>query len=544
MKPEFHVGLYQFVFSLSQALDLINPAMANHHRRVAYIALRVAEAMELAGRAKEDVIVAAALHDIGALSTQRNSGEDTLNLKLRCSRFGYQLLQKFKPFQIPARIVRFHNVPWAWGENREVEGQEVPLGSHIVNLANIVSRLLDKSGSFASQAQSIRDQIAQMQGQVLMPEHVQAFLHASANDAFWLDIESPDLSQIILDRMPFSSVELNLDGLLDFAELLAQVIDFRSRFTATHSSGVAASASTLAQLFGFPAVDCKRLLIAGYLHDIGKLAIPTELLDKNGSLNSDEWNVVRGHPYYTYRILSPIEGIEDIALWCGSHHERLCGTGYPFRAPHEEIPLESRILAVADVFTAVTENRPYRTGLDQASVVAIFDAMVNDHALDANVVNVLKSHYAEVDHSRAAAQSHALQDYKDFMEGLAVLDLSAARAAHLAWKQRLRAHLDGKQPLAHEQLVDHRECDLGRWYYGEGLHYYGHLAEVRQLEEPHAAMHELIHALVEHQAQGRRDDAEACLEQVEPLSRRIVELLKTIERKAAQDVTSAIDQLY
>lgn len=544
MKSAFHVGLYQFVFSLSQALDLINPAMANHHRRVAYIALRLLEVLGMSGRAKEDVIVAAALHDIGALSGQRPVGNDLNKLKLRCARFGFQLLQKFKPFQGPAHIVRFHNVPWAWGENVEVEGHKVPLGSHIVNLANIVSRLLDTNRPSMLQAKALCRQLREMEGQTLHPDHVAAFMKVAVNDAFWLDIESPDLSQIILNRMPFSSVEMDLDGFLDFAELMAQIIDFRSRFTATHSSGVAASAATLAQLMGFPESDCKRLLIAGYLHDIGKLAIPTELLEKNGKLTVDEWNIVRGHAYYTYRILSPIKGIEDIAVWCGSHHERLCGTGYPFRTPQVEISLESRILAVADVFTAVTENRPYRKGLDEASVIQIFDDMVKDHALDAKVVNTLKMHYTKIDRSRSAAQSHALQEYKDFMKGLAVLDLSAARAAHLAWKQRLRAYLDGTHQLAQEHLGDHHACDLGLWYDNEGLHYYGHIPEVIELETPHAALHKLIHTLVEYQNAGRSVEAEDCLQEVELLSYQIVSLLKTIERKAATDVTSSIDSLY
>jgi methyl-accepting chemotaxis protein len=137
-----------------------------------------------------------------------------------------------------------------------------------------------------------------------------------------------------------------------------------------------------------------------------------------------------------------------------------------------------------------------------------------------------------------------LLEYEGFMEVLAVLDLSGARAAHLSWKRRLRTHLDGQNALSRSQLVSHSECDLGRWYHSEGLYHYGYLPEMRELAEPHAALHRLISTVVEHKEQGRHTDAEACYAQVEPLSQHIVNLLETIERKAAQSVSEDVRTRY
>ena len=369
-----------------------------------------------------------------------------------------------------------------------------------------------------------------------MPEIVDAFLRASSNDSFWLDLNAADLLSLMSERMPFSTVELDSDGLQDFAELLAQMIDFRSRFTATHSSGVAATAATLAQLFGFPESDCKRVLVAGYLHDLGKLAIPTESLEKAGKLTEEEWQTVRSHPYYTYRILVSIKGLEDIALWCGVHHERLCGTGYPFGSNNSGIPLEARILAVADIFTALAEDRPYRKGLEREAVIAIMGKMVEGFELDRRVFEVLVAHYADLNRVRVAAQETALREYQGFMEGLATLDLSGARSAHVAWKQHMRSYLDGRDALAWEQMVSHRECGLGRWYFHEGLHHYGHIPEMHELEQPHQALHELIGALVDHKEQGRHDLAELCYAEIGPISEKIIHLLNVIEGKAAQSI--------
>jgi HD-GYP domain-containing protein (c-di-GMP phosphodiesterase class II) len=534
MKHELNVSLNQFVFSLSQALDLINPVMADHHKRVAYIALRVAETMGLSGRAKEDVVIAAALHDIGTLPRQSPDGETFPTSSLRSARFGYQLLRKFKPFDKSARIVRFHWVDWARGQNREMEGETVPTGSHIVHLANCVNRLVDRDKPILWQAGDICTRVGDLRDVILMPALVDAFLKVSASDAFWLDLNASDLPSLMAARIPFSAVELDEDSLQDFAELLAQIIDFRSRFTATHSSGVAATAATLAQLFGFPEADCKRIQVAGYLHDLGKLAIPAEYLEKNGKLTEEEWLSIRSHPYYTYRILASINGLEDIAHWCGVHHERLSGAGYPFGANNSRIPLEARILSVADIFTALCEDRPYRCGLDRQSVLAILKKMVDGFELDRKIFEVLEANYTDLDHARIGAQKLALKEYQSFMESLAVLDLSGARAAHAAWKRRLRNYLDGNATLSREQMVNHRECDLGRWYHGEGLRHYGDIPEMQELVEPHRALHDLIRVLVEHKENGRFDAAELCYQQIEPISNRIITLLHAIEGKATQ----------
>ena len=97
---------------------------------------------------------------------------------------------------------------------------------------------------------------------------------------------------------------------------------------------------------------------AGYLHHIGKLAWPTEILDKPGPLTPVERFIIRQHPYYSHRILSTVPGLGTVNTWASQHHERLDGKGYTFRS--HELSFSSRIVTVADVFTAITENCPCR----------------------------------------------------------------------------------------------------------------------------------------------------------------------------------------
>ena len=124
---------------------------------------------------------------------------------------------------------------------------------------------------------------------------------------------------------------------------------------------------------GLSATERRDLHRAGLLHDIGKLSVPNTILDKPGKLTPPEWEVVRLHPYYTQRILERIDGFAELAFVASSHHERMDGRGYHRGLPGPQIPRAARILAVADVFEALTARRPYREGLATETVLSIME---------------------------------------------------------------------------------------------------------------------------------------------------------------------------
>lgn len=129
-----------------------------------------------------------------------------------------------------------------------------------------------------------------------------------------------------------------------------------------HGREVARIADVIAAAMGFEPRSRERLRLAARLHDIGKLEISEEILDKPGELDAEEWAQVRLHPLLGAQICIG-EGLDDIASWVRSHHERPDGTGYPDGLRGAEIPLQSQILAVADAFAAMTSDRPYRLAL-------------------------------------------------------------------------------------------------------------------------------------------------------------------------------------
>ncbi len=166
---------------------------------------------------------------------------------------------------------------------------------------------------------------------------------------------------------------------------------------------------------GFSPIECNMMLIAGYLHDLGKLAIDNSVLEKPDKLNTEEYQKMRSHSYYTYQLLSNISSFAPITEWASFHHERLDGKGYPFHINGDKLSLGSRIMAVADVFTAVTENRPYRKGMEDSHAKKVLNDMVEDGALDRNVVNVVIENFNLLNEIRGEAQHKALEVHKNFL---------------------------------------------------------------------------------------------------------------------------------
>jgi HD-GYP domain-containing protein (c-di-GMP phosphodiesterase class II) len=224
----------------------------------------------------------------------------------------------------------------------------------------------------------------------------------------------------------FRTVELDTEGILGLSRLIARIIDFRSRFTATHSSGVAASAEALALLSGRPAAECEQMRIAGLLHDLGKLAVPAELLEKPAPLSTNERALMRCHTYLTRRALENVRLFESITAWGSDHHERIDGQGYPYHVRGGDLSEGSRIMAVADVFTAITEDRPYRAGMDRTSAKKVMYDMVAQAAIDPDIVNLLMSNFEELNCIRADAQSEAVREYGEISVKVAAIGAEKA----------------------------------------------------------------------------------------------------------------------
>jgi len=403
------ISTYELVLSLSKAIDLVSSRLADHHVKVALISLNLCNELQLPEETTHDILLAAALHDIGALSLK-----DRLTLLSfetdnphEHARIGYRLLKSYKPFFNASEIVKYHHVSWSKGDGAFFRGNPVPLGSHIIHLADRISVLLGSQRDVLIESSFLTNLIIDRRGTLFNPDVVDAFTKIAERESFWLEAASPaEISHSV-----FPSIATNESDLLELTKLFSKTIDFRSRFTVTHSGGVAVCARNLAKLLGFSEKESLLIETAGYLHDLGKMAIPINVLEKPSALTKEENRLIRGHTYYTYRILAPLKELATINTWASYHHERLDGLGYPFRLKADQLSLGSRIISAADIFTAILEDRPYRPGMPQEKALRLLKNMRDEKALDPNIVSLIVSNFDALDAARMEAQKESFREY-------------------------------------------------------------------------------------------------------------------------------------
>lgn len=406
------VNLGNLLLSLSDALDLTSPSLAAHQQRTAFISWEICKVAGLSEQDTRELFAAALLHDIGALAPEEKimlHDNAAVNPETHCT-FGELIIEDVPAIKRSAPIIRYHHRRWTdWDKPIETP---LVFKSQILALADLLERSLKRDQYILHQSDELISSIDAMSGTVLHPQVVDAFKEAASREEFWLDLTSPRLYSLLLHYGPFKKVEIDFANIFSFADLFRIIIDFRSHFTATHSSGIAASAVALAGFFGFTDTELELMEVAGYLHDLGKLVVPNSILEKPGKLDHDEFAVMRQHTYFTYMVLNTINGLEQIAEWSAYHHEKLDGSGYPFHLSAREIPLGSRIMAVADIFTALAEDRPYRKGMQKAEIENILLGMANDGKLDKNVVNALFDNYSEIVTPMREKQAVAMEFYE------------------------------------------------------------------------------------------------------------------------------------
>jgi HD-GYP domain-containing protein (c-di-GMP phosphodiesterase class II) len=169
-------------------------------------------------------------------------------------------------------------------------------------------------------------------------------------------------------------------------------------------------------LSGFSEEECWMMHLVGLLHDLGKLAVPAEILEKPAKLTEEEYAVIRRHTYYTYHILEPLKILDKVMRWGAFHHERMDGNGYPFHLREAELPLGARIVSVADFFAAVTEDRPYRKGLPDREALQIMSGAAARRQVDGELVAVVREHFDELNQIRRDAQQAARDEYHQFVK--------------------------------------------------------------------------------------------------------------------------------
>ena len=393
MFNSFQIHPVSFIKAMSKALELSSSGISKHHRRTAIISRYIGLKLGIDQSQLQVLIYAALLHDIGAAANWDEkhfiAHTDDDEKVFHHAEEGYNILKDSAQLGILAIPILYHHDRFCGGNPSGFIGKEIPLLSRILHVADRIEVEIDDSKHIFMQRQRIIQVLES--NDFFDPDILDLLYELGKIDAFWLDIVNIDYANSFMNNLSFfEKLLFDLADMIVIAEIFAKVIDATSHYTAAHSNNVAKVSRKLSQLIGFSEYEGNQFYLAGLLHDLGKLAIPNAILNKPGKLNQDEYEIIKQHPYYSYRIMEEVEGFQTIADWIGTHHEKLDGTGYPFKLKAAEISIGSRILAVSDIYCALLEVRAYRTDMTTGQALAIMDEMVRENKVDGTVVHMVR----------------------------------------------------------------------------------------------------------------------------------------------------------
>jgi putative nucleotidyltransferase with HDIG domain len=314
----------------------------------------------------------------------REEGDVTRSfMEARCDR-GAEIARMLFLSEETAEAIRSLDEHWDGdGLPEGLRGEEIPLAARIACIAQTIEAFHARGGVKAA-----RGIVKRRRGRWFDPSLVDAFMRFCDDAQFWDQLEAPDISQWEPPDFAIAADDARLDRI---AEAFARVIDAKSPFTARHSQRVAEIADGIASALHFDADQRRTMRRAALLHDIGKLAISNRILDKPAKLSDEEFQAIQTHPVHTLSILQRAPCFAELADLAANHHEKLDGSGYPRGLRAKDLDLPMRVLAVADIYEALTATRPYRAALEVDEALSIIDREVPDR-LDPDVRDALEIH--------------------------------------------------------------------------------------------------------------------------------------------------------
>ena len=266
-------------------------------------------------------------------------------------------------------------------------GTEIPLLARIFLLAQTVEVFVRDFGVDAA-----CEMASARRGSWFDPELVDLLASIRPDRRFWDSLAEADIRTSLDAFEPADRQLIADDQRLDrVAEAFALVIDAKSPYTYRHSTRVAEIAVGIARELRFDAVALRDLRRAGLLHDIGKLGVPNSILDKPGKLTPEERLRIESHPRLSEEVLRRVASFSGIAEVAGAHHEKLDGSGYWRGTSGDRISSAARTLAVADIYEALTAERPYRVALSHEQALAIVSREADDGKLWHEAVRALEA---------------------------------------------------------------------------------------------------------------------------------------------------------
>ena len=398
--PVVDVVLSEILAAMSSALDMTEGQEPGHTVRTCIIGMRLAEELDLSAFERVALYGALLLKDSGCSGNSHRlaealDGESPAHPSLAIcdsrsvrERLGALLRRSATPAGstlsrgergegIALRLgfstatgeaIRGIDEHWdGSGSPDGLVGHEIPLFSRIILLAQSVDAFYSQRGRLEAMRMA-----RERSGTWFDPSLARIVRSWREDIGWWQRLRSDEATALAISLEPQQHTRyVDDNGLDEVARAFAEIIDSKSPFTYQHSTNVAKYARAVAFELGFERQEVRVLNRAALLHDVGKLGVSSRILDKAGPLTPDERSEMERHPLYTWEILQRVGAFSAFARTAALHHEKLDGSGYPWGVRSDELDGPARILCVADMYEALTANRPYRAGLGREAALKI-----------------------------------------------------------------------------------------------------------------------------------------------------------------------------
>lgn len=386
------------LYALSYALDCIEAELlsvkTDHGKWVAYISVLMGKEAGMTNLELLDLAACATLHDNALtqyiLEERTNNGDvGKTHLENHCT-LGEKNIKKFPFHTDVAGTILYHHENADGSGYFGKKGVDTPFMAQLIHLADVLDINVHFQNISSKKYQQALQFMEKKRDRFFSTEIIDLFLKAFPEEKY-LSMQEESIDVLLNSEIPEQPEDISFENIKKMMDLFGKIVDYKSPFTRNHSEQIANKVWIMSDFYHYDEIQKERLYIAGALHDIGKMAVNNDVLEKTDKLSDQEFEKMKNHAWYTHFILSKIKGFEDITRYASNHHEKLNGKGYPFGLTADKLDKKDRLLACVDIYQALSEDRPYKPGMPHKKCMEIMYKMVESGFIDAEIT-------ADIDH--------------------------------------------------------------------------------------------------------------------------------------------------
>lgn len=366
-------------------LNTIDHRLVDHGERVTYLCICIMKELRMPDEMIQLTAKLALFHDIGAYKTDEIDQLFSFESKNVWNHaiYGYLFLAHMSPLKEYADCVLYHHIPYQKLKKLPCANKDIAAILHLCDRIDVAYQqgiILD-----ADFFQEHKDSFLQPQVEAFLQLAKQGNLISALQDGSY-----QNKIQVLFQELQFSAQERK-----QYLEMLAYSIDFNSKFTVLHTVMTTSLAVEFGKQLHLDEVSMEKLYYGALLHDIGKGAIPISILEKEGKLTTEEMDIMKLHVSITEAILKNYVD-SDIEKIAARHHEKLDGSGYPYGLCAKDLTLCERIVAVADILSALLGKRSYKQEFPISKAIDIVSQLAKDGKLDSELITIFCLHHDEM----------------------------------------------------------------------------------------------------------------------------------------------------